>query len=135
MLELRFIRENLGLVKEKTAKRGLDTAMLDDFITIDKKRLDTLSEVESLKNARNTASRDIAKLKKGGPEDQQKAEPLIAEMKEISQKIKDLDSSLATIQSDLQEIVMAIPNLCDDAVPKGNDDSDNVEIKVWGEKT
>ncbi len=134
MLELRFLRENIELVKEKTAKRGLATTMLDDFIAVDKKRLDTLSEVESLKNSRNTVSKEIAKLKQGNPDEQKKAEPLIIEMKETSQKIKELDSTLAGIQDELQDIVMSIPNLCDDAVPEGDDDADNVEIKVWGEK-
>lgn len=134
MLELRFLRENIDFVKEKTAKRGLTTEKLDEFITIDKKRLDALSEVESLKNARNTASKKIAKLKQGGEKEQQEAEPLIAEMKATSGKIKEIDAELAVIQEQLQEIVMAIPNICDDSVPEGNDDSDNIEIKTWGEK-
>ncbi len=134
MLELRFLRENIELVKEKTAKRGLATTMLEDFIAVDKKRLNTLSEVESLKNARNTASKSIATLKKGTPEEQKKADPLILEMKETSQKIKELDHQLADIQEELGEIVMAIPNLCDDSVPEGNDDTDNIEIKAWGKK-
>ncbi len=134
MLELRFIRENIELVKEKTAKRGLSTEKLDDFITIDQKRLTTLTEVEALKNARNIASKEIAQLKKGTDDDKKKADPLILEMKKTSQRIKELDSELGTIQDELQEIVMAIPNLCDDSVPEGNDDSDNIEIKVWGDK-
>ncbi len=134
MLELRFIRENIELVKEKTAKRGLSPEKLDDFITIDQKRLATLTEVEALKNARNIASKEIAQLKKGSDDDKKKADPLILEMKKTSQRIKELDSELGTIQDELQEIVMAIPNLCDDSVPEGNDDSDNIEIKVWGDK-
>ncbi len=134
MLELRFIRENIDLVKEKTAKRGLPTNTLDDFITVDQKRLSLLSEVESLKNKRNTASKQIATLKKGSPDEKAAADPLIEEMRNTSQKIKELDSSLGDIQAKLQDIVMAIPNLCDDSVPEGNDDCDNIEIKKWGEK-
>lgn len=134
MLELRFIRENIELVKEKTAKRGLSTEQLDSFITIDQKRLSALTEVESLKNARNVASKTIAELKRGGEDERKKADPLIIKMKETSQRIKQLDADLAKIQEELQTIVMAIPNLCDDSVPPGNDDSDNLEIKDWGEK-
>lgn len=134
MLELRFLRENIDLVKQKTAKRGLDITMLDEFIAVDKRRLDSLAEVESLKNARNTVSKQIATLKQGTPDEKKQAEPLIIEMKDTSQKIKELDNTLAGIQEELQDIVMSIPNLCDDEVPEGNDDSDNVEIKVWGEK-
>ncbi len=134
MLELRFIRENIDLVKEKTAKRGLPTEKLDDFVKIDKERLELLGEVEGLKNQRNIASKEIAVLKRGSDEDKAKAEPLILEMREIGSKIKELDTTLASIQEKLQEIVMAVPNLCDDSVPVGQDDSDNVELRTWGEK-
>ena len=108
------------------------TDRLDDFSRLDQKRLTLLTEVEALKNIRNTASKDIAILK-NGPE-KAKADALILEMRETSQKIKDLDSELAGIQIDLQEIVMTIPNLCDDSVPVGRNDSDNIEVKQWGEK-
>lgn len=134
MLELRFLRENIELVKEKTAKRGLSTEKLDEFTALDQQRLDALSEVERLKNSRNIASREIARLKKGAEEEQRRAEPLIAEMKETGNTIKEIDSRLGDIQVRLQEIVMAVPNICDDSVPEGNDDGDNIEIKLWGAK-
>ncbi len=134
MLELRFLRENIELVKQKTAKRGLSPEILDDFLAVDKERLEILAEVENLKNSRNTASRTIAQLKMGNDQEKKMADPLIAEMKETSQKIKDLDARLNEIQDNLQHVVMAIPNICDDSVPEGHDDSDNIEIKVWGEK-
>ena len=60
MLELRFIRENFDLVKTKTAKRGLSTDILDRFTEVDTRRLTILGEVESLKNRRNTVSKEIA---------------------------------------------------------------------------
>ncbi|MBU4394139.1 MAG: serine--tRNA ligase, partial [Proteobacteria bacterium] len=119
MLELRFIRENLELVKEKTAKRGLSLDKLIDFSTIDQERLTLLAEVEALKNKRNTVSKDIAALKNGSPEDIAKAEPMVLEMRKNSERIKELDNRLTEIQARLQEIVMAIPNLCDDSVPIG----------------
>lgn len=134
MLELRFIRENIDLVKEKTSRRGMKTTLLDDFVRIDKQRLSTLTEVESLKNKRNIASNEIAILKRGTEPDKKKAEPLIAEMKEMGGRIKDLDATLTAIQEELQHIVMAIPNLCADDVPVGMDDTDNIEIRKWGEK-
>ena len=64
MLELRFIRENLGLVGEKMRFRGLDTANMQNFAEIDQKRRELLSEVEGLRNKRKTASQKIAELKK-----------------------------------------------------------------------
>ena len=134
MLELRFIRENLELVKEKTAKRGLDTKIIDQFGEVDRERLALLAETEQLKNKRNQASREIATLKKGSSSEQASAEPLIAEMRVISDKIKTLDGRLGEIQSRLNDIVLAIPNICHDSVPAGQDDSDNVEVRKWGSK-
>ena len=134
MLELRFIRENIDLVKEKTSLRGMETTLLDEFARIDQQRLVTLTEVEGLKNERNIASNKIAVLKRGTESDKNKAEPLIAEMKETGRRIKDLDTKLSTIQAELQHVVMAIPNLCNDDVPVGMDDTDNIEVRKWGKK-
>lgn len=134
MLELRFIRENLELVKEKTAKRGLSVDKLTDFARVDQERLTILAEVEALKNKRNVVSKEIAILKKGSPEDNALAEPMVLEMRKTSDRIKELDDQLIDIQARLQEIVMAIPNLCSDSVPAGQSDQDNIEIRQWGSK-
>lgn len=134
MLELRFIRENLALVKEKCNRRGMDDELINRFAEIDQKRLTLLAEVESLKNQRNVASKEIAKLKQGSDEDKASAEPKILEMREIGQRIKNLDGDLGLIQNDLEKIVMAIPNLLQDSVPAGKSEDDNVEVKVWGSK-
>ncbi|MDH3327984.1 MAG: serine--tRNA ligase [Desulfobulbaceae bacterium] len=131
MLEFRFIRENIDLVREKTRQRGIDPVLIDRFTETDSRRLDLLNETENLKNKRNRASRDIAELKKKG--DSTEAEPLINEMRDVSARIKELDSELAEVQEQLNDIVMSIPNLCDDSVPQGLDDSDNVEVRKWGE--
>ena len=131
MLELRFIRENIELVREKCRHRGMGPELLDRFSEIDGRRLALLAEVEQLKNRRNMVSKEIAPLKKNGEHD--KAEPLIKEMREVSTRIKELDAELNEIKAQLEDIVLSIPNICDDSVPKGTDDSDNVEIKRWGE--
>lgn len=134
MLELRFIRENLALVKEKCNRRGMDDELINRFAEIDQKRLALLAEVESLKNQRNVASKEIAKLKQGSDEDKASAEPKILEMREIGQRIKNLDGDLGLIENDLEKVVMAIPNLLQDSVPDGKSEDDNVEVKVWGTK-
>jgi len=131
MLELRFIRENIDLMRKKCIHRGMNADLIDAFTKIDSRRLALLGEVEQLKNRRNTVSREIAPLKKAGEHD--KAEPLITEMREVSDRIKEMDKELAGVQEKLADVVLSIPNLCDDSVPEGNDDSDNVEIKKWGE--
>jgi len=132
MLELRFIRENSEMVREKTLRRGMAPDLIDRFVEIDTRRLALLAEAENLKNRRNTVSREIAELKQRGESGQ--AEPLIIEMRDVSARIKELDTELAGVQDQLQDIVMSIPNLCDDTVPVGKDDRDNVEVKQWGEK-
>ena len=130
MLELRFVRENLDLVRNKSLLRGQDPQLLERFAQIDSRRLAVLAEVEALKNRRNTVSKTIASLKQAGQNDQ--AEPLIVEMREVSDTIKRLDAELADIERDLQDTVMAIPNLCDDSVPQGKDEHDNLEVRKWG---
>ncbi len=134
MLELRFIREHLDLVRKKTAKRGLPTDKVDEFATVDQQRLELLKEVEGLKNRRNTVSKEIAQLKRGSDQEKKEADTLIPEMRKTSEKIKELDSKLGEIQTRLQDLVLSIPNLCSDDVPQGQDDSDNLEFKKWGDK-
>ena len=128
MLELRFIRENLELVKAKTRLRGIEDSRLEDYEAVDKKRRELLAELESLRNRRKTVSAEIADLKKQG----QDAEALILEMRKAGEHIKELEKKVADVEENLQEIVLGIPNLCDDSVPVGRDDSENVEIRRWG---
>ena len=130
MLELRFIREHIDLVREKCLHRGMGPELIDRFTEIDARRLAVLAEVEQLKNRRNTVSKEIAPLKQAGEHD--KAEPLITKMREVSARIKELDGELTSIQELLNDIVLSIPNICHDSVPKGNDDADNIELKKWG---
>lgn len=128
MLELRFIRENIELVKENIKRRGIANSKIDAFIDIDQKRREQLSEVESLRNKRKTVSQEIAILKKNKEE----ADHLVEEMRLVSSRIKDLETSLSTIEAELNEIVMETPNLCHESVPFGTDDSENQEIRKWG---
>lgn len=130
MLELRFVRENLELVRRKCLLRGVDPQLIDRFAETDNRRLAALAETESLKNQRNTVSKTIAGLKQAGKH--QEAEPMINEMKIVSERIKEIDGELAAIEEALQDVILSIPNLCDDSVPQGRDEADNLEIKRWG---
>ncbi len=110
------------------------TDKVDEFATVDQQRLELLKEVEGLKNTRNTVSKEIAELKRGTDEEKKRADIMIPEMRKTSDLIKELDSKLGDIQDRLQDLVLSIPNLCSDDVPKGQDDSDNLEIRKWGNK-
>lgn len=130
MLELRFIRENLALVREKTAQRGIDPALFDTFTGLDQQRRDLLVEVEGLRNRRKTESQEIGALKQAGKNAE--AEARMEETRRMGERIKELESGLATIDEQLNEIVMSVPNLCHESVPLGNSEADNRESKRWG---
>ena len=129
MLELRFTRENLELVKEKTRLRGVEDSRIEDFEAVDIQRRELLAELESLRNNRKNVSSQIADLKKQNHD----AEALILAMREAGERIKNLEKQVSKIEENLQDIVMGIPNLCHDSVPVGKDDTDNVELKKWGQ--
>ena len=129
MLELRFIRENTQLVKEKMEHRGLESRLVDQFIEIDRERRQLLSEVEGLRNKRKTVSQEIATLKA----QKQDSEALVQEMRGVGTRIKELEKNLSAVEENLNRVVMEIPNLCQDSVPFGKDDSENVELRTFGE--
>ena len=129
MLELRFIRENLSLVKEKTALRGINTDFIKEFQSVDNERRALLTEVEGLRNKKKTVSQEIGTLKK----EKKDADSLVAEMRDVGDRIKEIEDQLSGIEARLYEIVMEIPNLCDDSIPTGKDDTDNIECKRWGQ--
>lgn len=129
MLELRFIRENISLVRQKMELRGMDLARVDDFARIDQERRQLLAEVEQLRNRRNTVSTEVGDLKKAGRD----AEVLIVEMRQVGSRVKELEKRLHGIEEEMSDIVMSIPNLCHESVPYGKDDEENQEIRRWGE--
>jgi seryl-tRNA synthetase len=129
MLEIKFIRKNLSLVKEALEKRGADTSILNQFEENDIIRKKLVLEIEELRNKRNTVSEEIA-AKKRNKED---ASQMIAEMKETSDKIKAIEKDLKDAEEKIDTAVMAIPNIPNESVPKGKDDSENVFLRKHGE--
>lgn len=130
MIDLKRIRNNPDEIKEKMKNRGesFDLSLIDEVVELDKKRRNILIEVEELKNKRNTTSSEIPKLKKQGID----VSETMKEMKQLSDTIKQHDVELNEIDERIEYIMMRIPNIPHDSVPNGNDDSDNVEIKKWG---
>ncbi|SEG10222.1 seryl-tRNA synthetase [Caloramator fervidus] len=131
MLDIKRIRTNPEEVKEALKIRGeaFTLDMIDKVVELDERRRQILVEVEALKNKKNTASQEIARLKKEGKD----AEELVNEMKELSDKIKEMDDELAKIEEEIEYLLLRIPNIPHKDVPKGETDEDNVEVRRWGE--
>ena len=129
MLDLNFVRDNLGLVEEKLRQRGMDPAeVLKDFGQIDAQRRQAITAAETLKAQRNRASEEIAKLKKSG----QEATALIAETKELREQVQELEKAAQEYDTYLQQILTGLPNLPNQSVPVGRTSEDNVEVRRWG---
>ena len=129
MLDIKFLRQNLDFVRQKMRDRGQDID-LDAFTVLDAKRRDVLMEVETLRNERNTVSKDIGEMKKRKEDVSQ----LIVRMGEVSERIKELDESLKKIEEDLRSLLMVIPNMPHETVAYGKGSEDNPVVRVWGEK-
>jgi seryl-tRNA synthetase len=129
MLDLKFIRENLALVKSRLSQRSQELDV-DQLVQADQKRRELIQEVETLRGERNTVSEKIARLKK----QKEDASAEIAQMKSVSQKIKALDAQKAQIEEQVRASLLQIPNIPHESVVAGKDDSDNPEIKRWGSR-
>jgi seryl-tRNA synthetase len=128
MLEIKFVRQNLSQIQNALAARR-QTADLDTFKKSDEERRAILQEIETLRHRRNVVSDQIAAMKKNG----ESADAAVAEMREVSSKIKELDKALALNQDQIEKILLGLPNLPHPSVPKGKDSSDNLLIKTVGE--
>jgi len=129
MLDIRYLRQNIDLVRKKLRQRG-QAIDFDRFLTLDKERRDILLAVETLRNERNDASKEIGRLKK----EKKDAAPLIAKMAEVSEKIKRLDDNLKAVEDDLNKFMLMVPNMQHESVPVGSGENDNVVVRLGGEK-
>lgn len=130
MLDLKFVVENADKVKAAMKTRSGEYDV-DAAVKLDARRREILREVEALKAERNRESAQIAELKKK----KEDATDLIARMKAVGDKIKELDASLAPVEADLRMAMLSIPNIPDPTVPIGKDDTENVEIRRYLEPT
>ncbi len=129
MLDIKFLRENLDLVRRKMLERGQDID-LDRFSSMEAKRRNILQEVESMRSERNQASKEIGR-KKAQKED---ASAIIARMADVSARIKELDELLKETEDALRDVVMIIPNIPHESVAYGASSDDNPVVRTWGEK-
>jgi seryl-tRNA synthetase len=128
MLDVRFVRENIDTFKKSLENREY-ILPLDDFLTIEEKRRSLQRESEELRNKRNVVTDEIAVLKNNG----QDASQRIEEMKSVSQKVKELDEKIKVLEKKINDFLMNVPNIPHESVPVGKDETDNVEVRRWGE--
>ncbi len=129
MLEMRYFREQLDLVKDSLTRRGVDPSLADRVLELDLEWRRTRQEADKLRHERNEVSVKIARLKKEGKD----ATNEISRMKELSQKLKELEEKEKNLLSERDKLRMRIPNLLHKDVPEGESDEDNVPIRFWGE--
>lgn len=129
MLDVKLLRTQFQEVKEKLMQRGGDLANIGRFEQLDKERRRLIAEAEELKSKRNDVSQQIAVLKR----EKKAAEPLIAEMREVGDRIKQLDEQIRQLEEELDGLLLSIPNVPHDSVPVGQSEEDNVEVRRWGE--
>ena len=129
MLDIKRIREDFDGVKKAVESRGKGDFGIDKVREYDVERRKLLAEVEQMKNQQSTSSRQIPVLKKEGKDTTE----LMAEMKQLSEQIKVLDGQVSEVEAKLRDALLNIPNTPYKDVQEGADDSDNVELRKWGE--
>ena len=128
MLDPRLIRNDLESVAQNLARRGfdLDTGKLE---ALESKRKALQVKTQELQNERNKRSKMIGQAKARGEDIQ----PLLEEVGQLGEQLKQSEAELAALQEQLEEILIGLPNLLDDSVPEGADEDSNVEVSRWGE--
>lgn len=130
MLDIQIFRDNPDLVRQALIKRHQDPAPVDLVIQLDTERRDLLQEVEQLRAERNLESKAIGKI-----QDSAEREEKILAMSKLGDQLDLLETKLKEIEPELSDLVGTFPNLPDDRVPVGKDESENVLIRTVGEKT
>ncbi len=128
MLDINIIREQPDLIRKALRDRQLDPGPVDRILDLDERRRSLLGEVEALKAERNTVSKQIGQMK-----DAAERQARIDAMRSVGDKISALDKEIAAVETDLQAIVAAIPNVPDARTPAGVNEDENVVIKNVGQ--
>ena len=130
MLDIKFVRENPDVVDAACASRQNAHWDRERFMELDARRRALIAEVESLLAERNAVSKQIGQLMREGKRDE--AEAAKAQVAANKDRIASLDEQRGAVEQELFDLVAAIPNIPDETVPYGADDSDNPEVRRWG---
>lgn len=133
MLDMKFLRENPELVKENIKKKFQDYKLdlVDKVIDLDKENRFLKQKGDDLRSQRNTMSKEIGGLMAKGQKDE--ANEVKAKVQAMADEMKEIEEKESVISEEIKEIMMKIPNIIDETVPLGKDDSENVELEKYGE--
>jgi seryl-tRNA synthetase len=129
LLDAKLLRNEPDRVRQGLLNRGKSLDDVTRFTDLDTRRRELLHEVEQLKNRRNTVSQEVAVKKRSGED----AEALILEMRDVGDRIKELDEEVRTVESELDQVLLSIPNVPHASVPVGTSEDDNIELRKWGQ--
>ena len=129
MLDIKRIRADFDSVLKAVESRGHGDFGLSTLPEMDAEKREILAQVEAMRSEQNKTSKLIPQLKKEGKD----TSGVMAEMKELSEKAKSLSAEIDALDQKIKELILGIPNTPDSTVPIGTDDSDNVEIRRWGD--
>ena len=133
MLDIKFVRENPDIVRENIKKKFQDAKLplVDEAIELDEKKRSAQREADSLRADRNSLSKQIGALMGQGKKDE--AEEAKKKVGEFAARLAELEQLEVELDEQLKKVMMTIPNIIDDSVPIGKDDSENVEVQRYGE--
>ncbi|MCR5103058.1 MAG: serine--tRNA ligase [Eubacterium sp.] len=133
MIDIKFLRENPEVVKENIKKKFQDhkLPLVDEVIELDKQRRECQAEADDIRAKKNSISKQIGVLMAQGKKDE--AEDVKKQVAEFSARLKELEQMQPELEEKVTNIMMRIPNIIDDSVPVGKDDSENVEVERFGE--
>ena len=133
MIDIKFLRENPDVVKQNIKNKFQDhkLPLVDEVIELDKQSREVKAQADGLRTERNKISKQIGMLMAQGKKDE--AEQTKKKVAEFADKLAELEAQEEQLTSKVTEIMMKIPNIIDPSVPIGKDDSENVEIKRYGE--
>ena len=127
MLDPKIVRANPEEITRLLKKKGFEFP-LERFTALEEQRRKLQVDTESLQNERNTRSKSIGKAKASGED----IAPLLAEVGQLGDKLDQAKAALQTLQAELDDLLLGIPNLPDESVPEGVSEDDNVEVRLWG---
>ena len=133
MIDIKLIRTNPELVKENIKKKFQDSKLelVDKVIELDKQYRETKVACDNLRNTRNVKSKEIGGLMKSGQKEE--AEKVKAEVSALGKELEEKEQLEVKLEADIREIMLVIPNIIDESVPIGKDDTENVEVEKFGE--